>query len=153
MAADLVKRDRPMPTKLSEWLRVAVEDTRRIPAECSTEELRFRPDMHEFNIENDGVCSACLAGFALMGVGLWKVGESPTSSNGLDVAWAIDALRTGNVKSALWYSQRSDAVVLPERVKRAEARVESERFSGEIDGCASDEAYLELADALAEMGL
>jgi hypothetical protein len=55
--SSLVKEGRPMPTKLSEWLRVAVEDVRRIPAECSTPELRFTANMSSWVRSKDGTCT------------------------------------------------------------------------------------------------
>jgi hypothetical protein len=179
MAADLVKRDRPMPTKLSEWLRVAVEDTRRIPAECSTPELKFVADMSTYvRAPRDGKCTACFAGMAMFGTGVWTPGDDLDDlSRLLKEGEALNALRAGDVRHAfIEYMDCADIVFSP-RVQRCAERVHAEAreayvaaesedgllpyepdmdelVGGPTADCrASDEAYLELADALAEMGL
>jgi hypothetical protein len=173
----LVKEGRLMPTKLSEWLRVAVEDTRRIPAECSTPGLRFVADMSTYvRSTEDGVCHVCLAGCALLGTGVWqppKTGDLLGWENGL--ACAINSLRAGDVNDALQtFLQREEVPALTGRVERAAECVAEEALAAFLsyeddptseelrdelrdgpskDARASDAAYLELADALAEMGL
>jgi hypothetical protein len=173
----LVKEGRLMPTKLSEWLRVAVEDTRRIPAECSTPGLRFVADMSTYvRSTEDGVCHVCLAGCALLGTGVWqppKTGDLLGWENGL--ACAINSLRAGDVNDALQtFLQREEVPALTGRVEIAAECVAEEALAAFLsyeddptseelrdelrdgpskDARASDAAYLELADALAEMGL
>jgi hypothetical protein len=174
--SSLVKEGRPMPTKLSEWLRVAVEDARRLPEQCSTPELKFTADMSTWANSNDGTCHACLAGSALIGTGLWNPTELHSFADD-PIALALNELRGGNVDGAL--EATADWRRSTPRVERAAERVFVEAWDAHIasdpDGNyesysredaldelgsapspgarASDEAYLELADALAEMGL
>lgn len=176
----LVKEGRPTPTKLSEWLRVAVEDARRIPAECSTPGLRFEADMSIYlSTPTEGVCRVCLAGCALLGTGVWQPPKADDEHNGWEerLAVVINSLRAGDVNDALeTFLSGEDLPALTGRVERAAERVTEEAlaaFQSEDDwdhgspeerrdelrdwpsksARASDAAYLELADALAEMGL
>lgn len=177
MAADLVKRDRPMPTRLSEWLRVAVEDTRRIPAECSTPGLKFVADMATYTrMASNGKCMACFAGMAMFGTGVWAPGVEVDDLLHLNEASALNSLRAGDVRGAFIEFMGCRDLVFSDRVNTCADRVHREALEaygrlesedGElyepdmhelvcgptVDCRASDEAYLELADALAEQGL
>lgn len=167
-----------MPTKLSEWLRVAVEDTRRIPAECSTPRVKhFIADMSTFaSRPRNGKCLACFAGMAMFGTGVWTPGVDPSDLCHLPEASALNALRAGDVRGAFIEFMGCADIVFSPRVEECAQRVHREAreaygavesedgmsyepdmeelVGGPTADCrASDAAYLELADALAEMGL
>lgn len=176
--SSLVKEGRPMPTKLSEWLRVAVEDNKRIPAECSTPTVkRFIPDMSTYaKGPKNGKCMACFAGMAMFGTGVWAPGIDPSDLDHIPEASALNSLRAGDVRGAFVEFMGCHDLTFSPRVEKCAERVHAEAREayGEVESesgglyepdmdelvggptadCrASDEAYLELADALAEMGL
>lgn len=195
---DIVKEGRPTPTTLSDWILVAVEDSHRLPEQCSTDELSFVLDMSTFKWSGVTLCKACFAGMAMLGTGLWRA--SLTARWCIDAAAeALNAVRAGDIGQALLRFLREknleesdvEAMLTP-RMRAAAARVEKEArdaylkdrealmrerdgLLGESDSgkpskvsyvslpslvdrptknCrASDEAYLELAAALKEVGL
>lgn len=167
--SNLVKEGRAKPTKLSEWLRLGVEDLQRIPAECSTPQLQFTPKMLtfgqvlRFENEQQQVCYGCLATFALLGGGLLQVEELRQLSETRLVEgdhgylmYALDYLRMGELDLARGHFAEYEQYglhgrELPASLLAAAKRVYLEYLASKDDR-ASDEAYLALADELAAIG-
>lgn len=92
-----------LPRTLSGWIRVAVEDAKRL-----SKRKNFELDMGVYNnFEEDdegnetGVCHVCLGGAAIVGRGLVPPGEDTNGDATSDVAYSLDMVRRGNIYSAI----------------------------------------------------
>jgi hypothetical protein len=159
-ALKLGKKGKKLPRRLSGWIRIAVEDAKKLAA---TDEFVLK--MSTYNtfvgvistdlageLSQREVCEVCLGGAALVGEKLVKPGAGTNGASTSDLAQALDNVRTGNLALAIGRIYKKfpsdELIALLSPIWR---RI-MDKFSY-TEGRADWETYLKAADELEALGL